>query len=132
MADVFLSYKSEDRPSAKVIADALEAEGISVWWDPALHTGQDYQDVIENNLRDAAVVVVLWSPRSVKSRWVRSEATIGDRKGALVPVMVEPCDRPVAFEAERTARNDLGWRVLTRRAPRQGTRHLVCRQSAPC
>jgi hypothetical protein len=29
---------------------------------------------------------------------VRSEATIGDRYGALAPVMIEPCERPVAFE----------------------------------
>jgi hypothetical protein len=73
-----------------------------VWWDPALQSGQDYQDAIDTSLRSALVVVVLWSPLSVKSRWVRSEATVGDRRGALMPVMVRPCDRPVAFELVQT------------------------------
>jgi hypothetical protein len=103
MAEVFLSYKSEDRPRVEVIARAIEAEGVAVWWDPVLRSGQDYQDVVDTNLRTALVVVVLWSPQSVKSRWVRSEATVGDRRGALLPVMVEPCERPVAFELVQTA-----------------------------
>jgi hypothetical protein len=33
MSDIFLSYKSEDRPRAKVIAEALERHGYSVWLD---------------------------------------------------------------------------------------------------
>jgi hypothetical protein len=103
MKDVFISYKSDDRSSAKLIAHSLEAEGFKVWWDPALQAGEDYQDIIDTNLRSALVVVVLWSPLSVKSRWVRSEATVADRQGALLPVMIRVCDRPVAFELVQTA-----------------------------
>jgi hypothetical protein len=47
--------------------------------------------------------VVLWSKRSVVSRWVRAEATLGDRNGRLVPAMIEPCERPVMFELTQTA-----------------------------
>jgi hypothetical protein len=108
MADVFISYKSEDRAAAKLFAEALTAEGVSVWWDPVLRTGETYDEVIERNLREAGLVVVLWSPRSVRSKWVRAEATIGERKGGLMPVLIEPCDRPIAFELVQTA--DLaGW-----------------------
>lgn len=108
MADVFISYKSEDRAAAKLFAEALTDEGVSVWWDPVLRTGETYDEVIERNLREAALVVVLWSPRSVKSKWVRAEATIGERKGGLMPVLIETCDRPIAFELVQTA--DLaGW-----------------------
>ena len=55
------------------------------------------------SLRGAKAVVVLWSKRSVASRWVRSEATLGDRNGRLVPAMIEPCERPVMFELTQTA-----------------------------
>jgi hypothetical protein len=103
MIDVFVSYKSEDRSAAELIAHVLEAEGLTVWWDPVLQAGQDYQDTIDTNLRNALVVVVLWSPLSVKSRWVRSEATVADRQGALVPVMIRACERPLAFELVQTA-----------------------------
>jgi TolB-like protein/Tfp pilus assembly protein PilF len=54
-------------------------------------------------LRGAKAVVVLWSPRSVVSRWVRAEATIADRCKTLVPVMIEACERPIMFELTQTA-----------------------------
>ena len=103
MADVFLSYNREDQPKAKIIAEALEADGFEVWWDTVLRAGQTYDEVTERQLRDAWAVVVLWSSRSVQSKWVRAEATLGDRKSALIPVMIEPCDRPIMFELIQTA-----------------------------
>ncbi len=48
-------------------------------------------------------MVVLWSPRSVVSRWVRAEATLADRNKTLVPCTIEPCDRPIMFELTQTA-----------------------------
>ncbi|MHA6334570.1 hypothetical protein ACXYL9_12940 [Qipengyuania sp. CAU 1752] len=48
-------------------------------------------------------MVVLWSPRSVGSRWVRAEATIAERNGTLVPAMIEACERPIMFELTQTA-----------------------------
>lgn len=103
MAEIFVSYKSEDKAKARLIAEALKGEGFDVWWDPALRAGEDYQATIDQNLREALVVVVLWSARSTKSRWVRSEATVGDNFGALAPVKIEPCDLPTAFVLVQTA-----------------------------
>jgi hypothetical protein len=34
MADIFISYKREEQPVAKKLADALQKKGWSVWWDP--------------------------------------------------------------------------------------------------
>ncbi len=121
MADIFVSYKSEDHARARLISQTLQAEGFEVWYDHSLQAGEDYQEVIDRELRTALVVVVLWSKQSVKSRWVRSEATIGDRNGALAPAMVEPCDLPTAFVLVQTAdlstwtgdRNDPEWRAYT-------------------
>ncbi|MBI1251044.1 MAG: SUMF1/EgtB/PvdO family nonheme iron enzyme [Alphaproteobacteria bacterium] len=103
MPDVFLSYNREDQAKAKLIAEALEADGISVWWDTVLRAGETYDEVTERHLREAKAVVVLWSQRSVKSKWVRAEATLGERKSALVPAMIEPCERPILFELIQTA-----------------------------
>ncbi|MEN0064817.1 MAG: toll/interleukin-1 receptor domain-containing protein [Myxococcota bacterium] len=109
MSDVFISYKSEDRERVAIIARGLEAEGFDVWWDSALRGGETYDEVIERELAAAKVVVVLWSPQSVGSRWVRSEATVGDRQGKLVPATIEPCRRPLAFELAHTSTLD-HWR----------------------
>ena len=103
MNQIFLSYNREDQQVAQLFAAGFERAGLSVWWDTALRSGQAYDEVTESALRGAKAVVVLWSPRSVVSRWVRSEATLADRNKTLVPAMIEPCDRPIMFELTQTA-----------------------------
>jgi predicted esterase len=101
--DVFLSYSREDQATARRFAEALKREGFLVWWDQALSTGEAYDAVTEAALDGARSVVVLWSKKSVTSRWVRAEATTADRNGVLMPVMMEDCRRPVMFELTQTA-----------------------------
>ncbi|WFL77519.1 TIR domain-containing protein [Altererythrobacter arenosus] len=100
--DVFVSYGREDRNAAMRIAARLELEGFAVWWDAAIHSGETFDEVIERQLRAAKAAVVLWSPRSVTSRWVRAEATLADRRNILVPVIIEACDLPILFELTHT------------------------------
>jgi TolB-like protein len=101
--DVFLSYSREDQAVARRFAEGFQREGLRVWWDQALRSGENYDQVTEKALREAKAVVVLWSRTSVESRWVRAEATTADRRGKLVPVMIEPCERPIMFELIQTA-----------------------------
>jgi TolB-like protein len=108
MSDIFLSYSRDDQPTASRFAEGFERAGFSVWWDQTLSAGEDYDEVTEKALEEARAVVVLWSRKSVGSRWVRAEATQADRRGTLVPAMIEPCKRPIMFELKQTA--DLsGW-----------------------
>ena len=100
---IFLSYNREDQAVAKVFAEGFTRAGMSVWWDTALRSGEAYDEVTEAALRGAKAVVVLWSPRSAVSRWVRAEATLADRAKTLVPVTIEPCERPIMFELTQTA-----------------------------
>lgn len=100
--DVFISYSSEDRAKARAVATCLERDGFVVWWDAAIHSGESFDLVIERKLAEAKAVVVLWSPHSVNSRWVRAEASSADKSGKLVPVTIEPCTRPIIFELIHT------------------------------
>ena len=102
MSHVFISYSHEDREVARRYASALEAAGLTVWWDDHLRSGEAFDEKIEAALRAASAVVVLWSKASVASRWVRAEATLADRNKTLVPVMIEPCERPIMFELSHT------------------------------
>lgn len=107
MSDIFLSYKSEDRARAKIIAEALEQQGYSVWLDQKIPPGKTYDDFINEALDSAKCVVVLWSKESVKlkeGRWVRTEATIGDRRGILVPVLIDDVEPPFSFMLTEAAR----------------------------
>ncbi len=101
--DIFLSYNRDDQAVARRFAEAFEREGFTVWWDATLRSGEAYDQVTERALKTAKAVVVLWSTRSVESRWVRAEATLADRNKTLVPAMIEPCDRPIMFELTQTA-----------------------------
>jgi len=117
--DIFISYSREDRAAAQHISDSFAREGFSVWWDAALRSGQTFDEVIEKELRAAKAVVVLWSPRSVASRWVRAEATLADRRNKLVPAIIETCDLPIIFELTHAA--DLAdWKGDTTDARWQG------------
>lgn len=124
--DIFLSYNREDSAIARLFADSLIAEGFDVWWDQSLRSGETYDEVTESALRDARAVIVLWSPRSTLSRWVRSEATIADRQKKLLPATIEPCERPIMFELTQTAelstwrgeRDSPAWKALVADARR--------------
>jgi tetratricopeptide (TPR) repeat protein len=97
MADVFMSYSSEDRDRVRPLAQALQAKGFSVWWDRALAAGDDYAAVIKRELDSAKVVIVAWSQQSAASPWVRDEAGLARTKGRLVPVLLDKVDIPLGF-----------------------------------
>lgn len=99
MADVFLSYASQDRLRIKPLAEALEARGFSVWWDRALGAGEDYAAVITRELRAAKAVVVVWTEASASSTFVRDEAGRARDEGRLIPVMLDQVEIPLGFGA---------------------------------
>src|SRR5262249_14373250 len=108
MSDIFISYKREEQATARKLANALESEGWSVWWDPNLRAGEHFDEVIEKALNEAKCVIVMWSKLSVQSRYVRNEATYALEKGKLVPVAIETVDLPFRFKGVHTP-SLLGW-----------------------
>ncbi|MEO6081151.1 MAG: toll/interleukin-1 receptor domain-containing protein [Steroidobacteraceae bacterium] len=75
--DIFLSYCRDDQATARLYAEALQSEGFRVWWNQSLRVGEAYHELTERALEGARAVVVLWSKKSVTSRWVRAEAKQG-------------------------------------------------------
>ena len=102
MASVFLSYDREDVAKAQTIALALEKAGYSVWWDRHIKGGAQYSKEIEQALKHADAVVVLWSERSVESTWVRDEAAAGRDSNRLVPVRLDHAEPPLGFRQYQT------------------------------
>jgi len=105
MSDIFVSYAQAERERVRALADALQARGWSVFWDWKLRGGQEFRDVIRDELEHARCIVVVWSARSVRSDWVIWEASHGKRRGVLVPVMIDvldPLDVPAEFSGMHT------------------------------
>lgn len=88
MANIFLSYSQEDREFAERIAVILEAAGLSVWDYRQIAPGDSYEEAIERVLMRADQVVVLWSPHSLASKWVRREALRAHDQGTLLQVLI--------------------------------------------
>jgi TolB-like protein len=97
VADVFISYARSTSEPAKLIAAALRSDGYSVWIDDDLPAHRDYSSVIEEHLRSAKAVVVLWSSDAVKSRWVPAEADIAHEAGTLVQLSLDDAAPPLPF-----------------------------------
>ena len=77
MADIFVSYKAEDRRRVAPLVEALEADGLSVWWDAEIGGGDEWRDAIQRHLDEARCVIVVWSKRSIgpEGHFDRDEAT---------------------------------------------------------
>lgn len=106
MTDVFNSYARSTEGEAKQIAEALRALGYGVWRDDELPAHRAYREVIEERLRAARAVVVIWSAEAVKSEWVRAEANVAREAGTLVQLRIDKAALPLPFNETQCA--DLG------------------------
>ncbi|HET9819048.1 MAG TPA: TIR domain-containing protein [Rhodanobacteraceae bacterium] len=102
MADVFVSYARADKARVAPLVAAMEARGWSVWWDPEIAPGREFDDEIDAALQEARAVLVVWTPTSVASRWVRGEARDAAERGILVPVRFERARLPIDVRAIHT------------------------------
>jgi adenylate cyclase len=119
MSDVFVSYARSDEPQAKRVTDALREQRYQVWWDDELPAHRSYADVIEERLKSAGAVVVLWSAEASKSQWVRAEADAARSVGRLVQARLDSTIPPIPFNQIQCAdlsgwegEDSPGWRKL--------------------
>jgi hypothetical protein len=97
MADVFISYKRDDKHLVGRIVNGLRTAELSVWWDADIAPRAPWEATIEDELRKARAVVVAWSKSSITSENVKAEARGAHRDGRLVQVFLDRCDPPLFF-----------------------------------
>ena len=97
MYDVFISYKSEEGDHARRIADEFKQRGYRVWWSEKLFAGQDFYREVYEVIDQAKAVVVIWSERSIDSKWVFNEAVYAEEQDKLIPVVIGDVKAPPHF-----------------------------------
>jgi hypothetical protein len=122
--EVFVSHSSQDAELASRIVDLVRARGIPAFYSPHNILGaQQWHDEIGNALARCDWFLLLLSPDSVASKWVKRElmyALRSDNYRGIVPMIYRDCD----FESLSWTLADLQM-VDFRGKFEDGCRHLL-------
>ncbi|NPV67360.1 MAG: DUF4268 domain-containing protein [Anaerolineae bacterium] len=97
MALVFISYSRKDAAFVNRLVGDLRARQVPIWLDRAALTGgAEWLAAIENALEDATHLVLVMSPASNRSKFVRKEALYALEEGKnVIPIRIAPCKPPL-------------------------------------
>lgn len=103
---IFISYSHSDRPFAERLANALHSAGEEVWWDQweVMPGDSLIRKIFEEGLASASAFIIILSPDSVNSRWVREELDVAtvqriDGVTRLIPVVKEATEIPASLRS---------------------------------
>jgi hypothetical protein len=107
---VFIAHASENKSSARKIAERLTKSGYQAWFDEwEIKVGDSIVDRINDGIQDSAFMVVLFSKDSVNKPWVKKEMNSGlmielnKRNVFVLPALLEDCEIPPLFSDKRYA-----------------------------
>jgi hypothetical protein len=106
VADVFVSYKSEDRERVRLLVASLRRSGLSVWWDQDIPQGAPWEESIAQALNAAKCVIVCWTKLSAHhqtGKKVQVEAREAQDAGKLLQVLLEKVAPPLFFRQAQAA-----------------------------
>jgi formylglycine-generating enzyme required for sulfatase activity len=91
MPHIFISYSSTDRDYALRLAQALKDYNLPTWMDTQrIDYGTQWPAEIQENLEACAALVVIMTPRSQESKWVRNEFLYAGSQGKpIFPLRLE-------------------------------------------
>lgn len=102
METVFVSYSHADADFAdRLVSDLYESDVPATYDKWLLRVGDSIIEKVAQNVANAGAVIVLLSPASVESNWVKKELSlamtseIGGRTIRVLPAVIANCDIPV-------------------------------------
>jgi hypothetical protein len=95
--EVFLSHSSQDSEFVARLAETLRQHGVPVWYSGTDILGaQQWHDEIGEALERCDWFIVVLSPHSIESMWVRREVQFALQQARLVnriiPAVVRECE----------------------------------------
>jgi hypothetical protein len=88
---IFISYSKKDSDFAYKLADDLSRVGFKIWIDRSIGGGEKWRETIESNLKVSREVIIIVSPNSMVSDWVRHEGSLAYGWGKkLYPILIAP------------------------------------------
>ncbi|MFZ4829139.1 MAG: SUMF1/EgtB/PvdO family nonheme iron enzyme [Phototrophicaceae bacterium] len=91
MADTFISYSRADSAFVAEFIPLLEGSGFKIWYDQHIRGGEDWWQLILQQIAEADVFIYLLSNDSLESEYCRSEFLEAIRLNKRVlPIVVRP------------------------------------------
>jgi formylglycine-generating enzyme required for sulfatase activity len=113
MADIFISFKTDDTPRVQAIYDGFRARGLTVFWSNDIPIGApNYQAIIAHEILTAPAVVVVWTNASVHSDPVAQECDQAIRDNKLFQIVLDdilPIHMPMGLQYKAQKAIMLGW-----------------------
>ncbi len=98
--DLFLSYATEDRPWAEMLAERLRSEGVRVWFDQWELQPGDHVKKLNDGLKHSRKVVAVWTPAyfrddkvwTLAESYAKQSPDVLARERPLIPLLRQNCD----------------------------------------
>lgn len=107
---VFLCHSSSDKLFVDRLASDLEKVNIGVWYDKwEIKVGDSLIEKIQEGLNNNDYLVIILSPESVISEWVKRELNsalmkeIKEKKVVVLPCLISNCSMPVFLSEKKYA-----------------------------
>jgi hypothetical protein len=94
---IFISHATEDDSFVNQLRNELHARGFRTWVDHFdIPAGENWIDVIEEALAQSLLLLLIVSPNSLSSHFVRKEwGVFLAENRRIIPLKVEECDAPM-------------------------------------
>jgi len=99
--DIFISYSRRDQEFVTRLASDLNAHVAFVWFDRStIQPGQKWHDEIMEGIRDCKAFILILSPDSMESQYVREEVNKALELGKTIfPILYRPATWTGEFES---------------------------------
>jgi hypothetical protein len=99
--DIFISYSRRDQEFVARLAADLDAQVAGVWFDQsAIQAGENWHNEIMEGISDCKAFVLILSPASMESRYVREEVKKAlDLGKTIFPILYRPAKWTDEFES---------------------------------
>jgi hypothetical protein len=98
--DIFISYSRRDQEFVTRLASDLDTQVANVWFDQStIQLGQKWHDEIMDGIRGCKAFILVLSPDSIESKYVREEVNKALELGKTIfPVIYRPAKWKDEFE----------------------------------
>lgn len=89
--DVFISYSSKNKIAADAICHVLEENGVKCWMAPRdIPPGSEYGDMIDEAIKSAKILLVVFSKTAADSPWVKGELNVAfEEQKIIIPFRLD-------------------------------------------